>query len=88
MRVWLKRIRGAVGTGLTWAIVWAPVAVVIGTQIIDPTDAMDEMWVMVGALPGFLAGVMFSAVLGTVARRRSLDDLVRCRLLRSARWFG
>lgn len=71
---WLRRVRGAVGMGLTWAIVWAPVAVLIGL-IVDPTDSMDEMWPMIGALPGFLGGVVFSAVLGFAANRRKLSDL-------------
>lgn len=75
MNSWWRRIRGAVGTGITWAIVWAPIAVVVGTQIIDPTNAMDEMWVIVGALPGFVSGVIFSAVLGFSARRRRLAEL-------------
>lgn len=75
MSGWLKRMRGAIGTGLTWAAVWAPVAVLVGTKIIDPTNAMDEMWIMVGALPGFVSGVIFSGVLSTVARRRRLEDL-------------
>ncbi|MFN2400466.1 MAG: hypothetical protein ABR543_17785 [Gemmatimonadaceae bacterium] len=75
MKKWLRRIRGAVGMGLIWALVWAPIAVLIGTQIVDPDDSMDEMWVMVGALPGFLSGVVFSAVLGIAARRRRLDEL-------------
>jgi peptidoglycan/LPS O-acetylase OafA/YrhL len=83
MKQWLKRIRGAVLMGLTWAAVWAPVAVVIGTTIVDPDDSMDEMWLMVGALPGFLGGIVFAAVLGIVARRRRFDDLS---IPRFARW--
>ena len=75
MKQWLKRARGAIGMGVIWALVWAPVAVLVGTQIIDPDNSMDEMWFMVGALPGFLSGVVFSAVLSRVARRQRLDDL-------------
>ena len=74
MKNWLRRARGAVGMGLTWAIVWAPIALIIGL-IVDPTDSMDEMWPMIGALPGFLGGVVFSAVLGFAANRRRLKDL-------------
>lgn len=83
MNSWWRRVRGAVGTGLTWAVVWAPVAVVVGTQVIDPTDKMDEMWFMVGALPGFISGVLFSMVLTTVARRRHLNELS---IARTAGW--
>jgi hypothetical protein len=74
MKKWLRRIRGAVGMGLTWALVWAPVAVLIGTAI-DPDGSMDEMWPAIGAYPGFLGGVVFSVVLAIAARRRSLDEL-------------
>jgi hypothetical protein len=61
--------------GLTWALVWAPVAVLIGTTIVDPNDSMDEMWIAVGALPGFIGGVVFSAVLGIAARHRRFEEL-------------
>lgn len=71
----LKRIRGALGMGLIWAVAWAPVAVIVGTRIIDPDNSMDEMWWMIGAMPGFLSGVVFSAVLSKFARRRKLAEL-------------
>jgi hypothetical protein len=74
MKKWLRRIRGAVGMGLTWALVWAPVAVLIGL-IVDPDGSMDEMWPVIGAYPGFLGGVVFSVVLAVAARRRGLEDL-------------
>ncbi len=75
MNTWLRRIRGAVLMGLAWAVVWAPVAVLIGTLIVDPDDSMDEMWVAVGAYPGFLCGALFSTVLGIADGRRRLDVL-------------
>lgn len=74
MKKWLRRIRGAVGMGLTWALVWAPVAVLIGL-FVDPDGSMDEMWPAIGAYPGFLGGVVFSIVLAIAARRRRLEDL-------------
>ena len=33
MKTWLRRIRGAVGMGLTWAVGWALVGVLIGVSI-------------------------------------------------------
>ncbi len=74
MRTWLRRIRGAVLMALTWAVVWAPVGVLIG-MIVDPNDSMEEMWVAVGAYPGFLCGAVFSAVLGIAEGRRRFDEL-------------
>jgi hypothetical protein len=82
VKKWLRRIRGAVLMGLTWAVVWAPVGVLIG-MIVDPDGSMDEMWVAVGAYPGFLCGAVFSAVLGIAEARRTFDELS---LPRSAVW--
>jgi hypothetical protein len=83
MKKWFRRIGGAVGMGLAWAVVWAPVAVLIGTMIVDPDNSMDEMWVAIGAYPGFLCAVIFSAVLAIAERGRRLDELS---LLRVGTW--
>lgn len=82
MKRWPRRVRGALLMGLTWAVVWAPAAVLLGL-IVDPDGSMDEMWVAIGAYPGFLGGVVFSAVLAIVGRRRRFDELS---LSRVAAW--
>ena len=74
MKKWLRRIRGALLMGVTWALIWAPIGLLIGA-IVDPDGAMDEPWILVGTLPGFLAGVIFSIVLGIAAGRHKLDEL-------------
>jgi hypothetical protein len=74
MKRWMRRARGALFMGLTWAVVWAVAAVVIGL-IVDPDDSMDEMWPAIGAYPGFLGGVVFSIMLGVAAGNRSLESL-------------
>ena len=38
-------------------------------------DSMDEPWLVVGMLPGFLCGAVFSAVAGIADRRHGLDEL-------------
>lgn len=83
MKYFTQRIRDAVLMGLAWAVVWAPVAVVVGTMIIDPDDSMDEMWVAVGAYPGFLCAVIFSAVLAIADRGRRLSEVS---LARAGAW--
>jgi hypothetical protein len=75
MKLRLKRIGDALLMALTWAAIWAPLAVLIGTLIVDPDNSMDEMWVAVGAYPGFLCGMIFSATLAVVERGRRLDEL-------------
>jgi hypothetical protein len=71
---WLRRIRGAALIGLAWAAVWAPIGQLMGT-IWNPASSMDEMWVAVGAGPGFLCGVVFCAVLGMAVGPCRLDEL-------------
>jgi hypothetical protein len=76
---WLGRIRGAVLMGMTWAVAWALVAVLVGL-IVDPDGSMDEMWVAVGAYPGFLCGAISSAMLGLPEGRRGLGELALVRV--------
>jgi hypothetical protein len=38
--------------------------VVIGIGVVDPDNSMDEMWVAIGAYPGFISGVIFSVLAG------------------------
>ncbi len=82
MKKWLRRIRGAVGMGLTWAAGWALVGVLIGiTSLLLP----GLPWVVFFeifdaplpalALPGFVGGALFSTVLGIAGRRRRFDEL-------------
>jgi len=74
MKKWLRRIRGAVVMGLTWAVVWVPVGLLI-SMIVDPDGSMDEPWILVGAYPGFLSAVVFSMVIWIAERRRRFDEL-------------
>ena len=83
MTEWLRRIGRATGLGLAWAIVWAPIAVLIGTTIVDPDNSMDEMWPVIGAYPGFLCALIFSALLGIAERGRRLHELS---LARAGAW--
>lgn len=82
MKKWLRRIRGAVGMGLTWAIGWAVAGVLIGVASIllpflawhlffDVFDAPLPAF----AIPGFFGGVCFSIVLGIAGRRRRFREL-------------
>lgn len=82
MNKWLRRIRGAVGMGLTWALGWAVAGLLIGVASIAlpalPWDAFFEVFdapLPALAIPGFFAGVFFSAVLGIAGRHRRLREL-------------
>ena len=78
----MRRIRGALGMGLTWAIGWAIAGLLIGAGSILlpglPWNAFLEVFdapLPALAVPGFVSGVFFSTVLGVAGRRRSFDEL-------------
>jgi hypothetical protein len=80
MTRWLRRLRGAAGMGLIWAAGGAGIGGLI--ELIDNilpgvlaiASAVD-MWPQTLAIPGFLGGVVFSAVLGIAGRRRRFGEL-------------
>ena len=74
MTKWLRRLGAALMMGLAWALAWLPIGLVIGV-IIDPDGTMDEPWVVLGTYPGFLCGVIFSAVVGMAEGRRRFAEL-------------
>lgn len=80
---WLRRLRGAIGMGLTWALAWAPVGGVF--RLIFGKGGDDVPFPIVFGLVGFMAGVTFSGVLAIVGRRRGFDQLS---LPRFAGWGG
>ncbi len=75
---WSRRIRGALGMGLTWAVGWAGVGFVIEliTEFVPGWNgALVDMWPQTLAVPGFLGGAAFSLVLGIAGRQRRFDEL-------------
>ena len=73
MSKWLRRIRGAVGMGLAWAMAWFGAGMVL-LLIVGP-DAADVPFPLGFGLLGFLAGATFSGVLGIVGGRRTFDQM-------------
>ena len=73
-----RRIRGAIGLGLSWAAVGfmtGGVIEVIHNIWPNRIGAAVDIWPAVLALPGFLGGLGFSVVLMIAARRRRFDEL-------------
>lgn len=82
MGKWLRRIRGTIGMGITWALGWSIAGVLIGFASILlpwlPWYLFFEVFdapLPAFAIPGFFAGVFFSVVLGVVGHRRRFRDL-------------
>lgn len=73
MKKWLRPIRGAIGMGLTWALAWFGAGLVL--LLVVGFGAADVPFPLGFGLLGFLAGVMFSAVLGIVEGRRRFDQM-------------
>jgi hypothetical protein len=82
MGKWLRRIRGAIGMGLTWGAVWFAVGLV--PRWVLGMNA-DVPFPLVFGLLGLVAGMTFSALIALTEGRRRFDQLS---LPRFAGWGG
>ena len=67
-----RRIRGAIGMGVTWAVAWSAVGLVPRWVLGFEPDA--PFPIIFGVL-GFAAGVTFSAILALTEGRRRFDQM-------------
>jgi hypothetical protein len=72
MRGWGRRIRAAIGVGLTWGAAWLAVGLVL-LAIVGP-HAADVPFPLFFGLLGFLAGAAFSGLLGMIGSRRKFEE--------------
>src|SRR5215469_13332979 len=72
MRNWLRRIRGAIGMGFTWAAAWFAVGFV--PRWVFGIESDLPFPILFFGL-GFISGVMFSGILVLTEGRRRLDQL-------------
>ena len=72
MRKWLRRVRGALGMGFTWAVAWAVAGSVPRWLFGFNADAP---FPLVFGVLGFFGGVIFSGLLMLTEGRRRLDQL-------------
>ena len=72
MQTWLRRIRGAIGTGISWAVAWSAVGVV--PRWILGMEGDLPFPILFGGL-GFVAGVTFSGLLVLAEGRRRFDQM-------------
>ena len=79
MNKWLKRMRGALGVGLTWAVGWGFVGGLLAL-LLGVLEPGIPGTILAGVVRGFLqaglvAGGTFSIALGLAGRRRSFDEM-------------
>ena len=84
MNKFLRRLRGIVGTGLTWAVGWAGVTIALNLLGGIPLQFLGRI-ALSGAVWGFIAGGAFAVILSVAERRHTLEDLS---LRRVALWGG
>ena len=77
MKKFLRRLRGTVGTALTWAGTWCGAGIVIGTTGLFGNLALADYALFGGvfAVLGFAYGAVFALVLSLIEGRRSIDEL-------------
>src|SRR3954466_13292537 len=72
MQKWLRRVRGAIGMGVIWAVAWAAVGSIPRWVLgMNP----DAPFPLIFGVLGFIAGVTFSGLLVLTERRRRFDQM-------------
>jgi len=72
MGKWLRRIRGAIGMGITWGVAWGVVGSLPRWLFGFNTDVP---FPLVFGVLGFIAGVIFSGLLMLTEGRRGFDQM-------------
>ena len=80
MKKWWRRIRAAIGMGLTWGAAWFGAGILLARV---PGFYSDLPFALLFAPLGFLTGIIFSGILVAVEGRRRFD---RMSLSRFAGW--
>lgn len=77
MEKWLRRLRGAVGMGLTWALAWfgAGMVLLLSSLLLTGSTGADVPYPLGFGAFGFIAGVAFSGVVGLVEGSRRFDEM-------------
>ena len=72
MKQWARRIRAAIGMGLTWGVAWFGAGLILARV---PGFFSDLPFALIFAPLGFLSGIIFSGVLVAIEGRRGFDRL-------------
>lgn len=80
MKKWLRRLRGMLGMGLVWGVIWGLAGGFVMEAIVDPHGRIGDMWPPFFAMLGFVGGSLFSMMLWISEGRRRFDELSLPRL--------
>jgi len=72
MRSWWRRIRAAIGMGLTWGAVWSGAGMLLARV---PGFSADVPFALLFAQLGFVSGIIFSGILVVIEGRRRFDGM-------------
>jgi hypothetical protein len=79
MTTWIRRLRGALGMGLLWALAWGLVGGLIELTWNlwpgFPLGPLMDMWIQGLAIPGFIGGGLFALILGVAEHHRRYEEL-------------
>jgi len=74
MKRFLKRIRGIIGTGVTWALAWVGLGAVVGALVGYPVSFLFRI-ALSNSVSGFIAAAAEAAIIAVAERKHTLDDL-------------
>ena len=80
METWLRRVRGALGMGVTWALGWAPIGALFGLALGLmagglPLGTVALNFFKLFAVMGFLGGTTFAGVLRFAEGHHRFEEL-------------
>ena len=75
MKKWMSGVRGAILMIVLWVIGWGLGFGGIMEAFVDPDGKILDVWPTFLAIPGFIGGVIFSALLLIAERGRSFDEI-------------
>lgn len=81
MKAILRKLRGGLGTAITWAVTWALGGFGLYSLLYLLSPGAALFWsgaapaTVVSAMSGFVGGITFSTVLTTLYARKSLNEL-------------
>jgi len=80
MTKWMSGTRGTVAMILTWTVGWG-----LGfgglMELYDPHGQIGDVWPTALAIPGFVGGIVFSALLRIAEGRRTFDEVSLARFV-------